>query len=66
MKANKKCVAEFHINSKVDCLFFIHTGHLHLKECNLNFNSMPKRLKSKFTMIIARPNATLNMLECLC
>lgn len=65
-KPNKKALKEFEIHPKVDCLFFIHSGRLNLKDCKLNFKSLPKKLKSKISMIIARTGATLNMSNTEC
>ncbi len=65
-KADKRAIQEFEIHPKVDCLFFIHSGRLNLKDCTLTFKSLPKKLKSKLTMIIARPGAALNMSNCDC
>ena len=65
-KPNHKAIREFELNEKMDCIFFIKTGGLMLRDCTLSLNSHPKGTKSKIPCLVSMPFTFLNMTGCTC
>ena len=64
MKACKKQIAEFEIQPKCDCVCFVYTGTLIMKDCIISMRSLPKHLKSKLASVIAMPDSVVNFNNC--
>lgn len=59
-----KALKEFEINPHLDCIFWVQSGGLMLRNCTATFKSHPKHLKSKLPMIVALPSTFLNLTGC--
>ena len=63
-KAKSAAITEFEVTPKQDCLFFVHSGGVMLRDCVLTLKSMPKKLKSKYPCIVTLPKTFINMTSC--
>jgi hypothetical protein len=63
-KAKSATIKEFEVQPKMDCLFFVHSGGVMMRDCVLTLKSMPKKLKSKYPCIVTLPKTFINITSC--
>jgi hypothetical protein len=64
MNPNTQTLREFDIQRGMDCILWLETGGLMLRDCEISYNSIPTGIKSRMVAIVAQPNTRLNLTTC--